>query len=74
MPMARMPRIRVISPLQYIADANAYRAMTLRVVYALDEFVWEAPAGRQNTIVGAMTVQETMQMADEVVVPNKIIV
>jgi hypothetical protein len=55
---------------QYVADANAFRAMTLRVVYALDEFVWDAPAGRQNTIVGAMTVQETMQMADEVVVPN----
>lgn len=55
---------------QYVADANAYRAMSLRVVYALDEFVWDAPAGRQNTIVGAMTVQETMQMADEVVVPN----
>ncbi len=55
---------------QYVADANEYRAMTLRVVYALDEFVWEAPAGRQRTIVDAMTVQETMQMADEVVVPN----
>lgn len=55
---------------QYVADANEFRAMTLRVVYALDEFVWEAPAGRRNTIVGAMTVQETMQMADEVVVPN----
>ena len=55
---------------QYIAEANEFRAMTLRVVYALDEFVWEAPAGRRNTIVGAMTVQETMQMADEVIVPN----
>ena len=55
---------------QYVADANEYRAMTLRVVYALDEFVWEAPAGRQRTIVDAMTVQETMQMADEVIVPN----
>ena len=55
---------------QYIADANEFRAMTLRVVYSLDEFVWEAPAGRQRTIVDAMTVQEIMNLADEVVVPN----
>lgn len=55
---------------QYVASANEYRAMTLRVVYALDEFVWEAPAGRQRNIIEAMNVHETMHMADEVVVPN----
>ena len=55
---------------QYIASANEYRAMTLRVVYALDEFVWEAPAARQRSIIDAMNVHETMHMADEVIVPN----
>ena len=55
---------------EYIADANEFRAMTLRVIYALDEFVWEAPAGRQRNIIEAMNVHETMRMADEVVVPN----
>lgn len=55
---------------QFLADANEYRAMTLRVIYALDEYVWEAPAGRQKSIIEAMNVHETMRMADEVVVPN----
>lgn len=49
----------------------AYRALHCRVIYALDEFVWDAPAGRQKNIITVKTAEDAMQIADEVVVPNK---
>lgn len=52
------------------AQANLYRSLHLRVIYALDEFVWDAPAGRQVTVLAAKTVEDAMIIADEVVVPN----
>ena len=55
---------------EYIADANEYRALSIRVVYCIDEFVWDAPAGRQRTIIDGITVQDAMGYADEVIVPN----
>lgn len=55
---------------EYMADANEFRAMSLRVIYCIDEFVWDAPAGRQKTIIDGLTVQDAMGYADEVIVPN----
>lgn len=55
---------------EYMAEANEYRAMTLRVIYSLDEFVWDAPAARNRTIVDALTVEDAMSIADTVIVPN----
>lgn len=52
------------------AKANLYRSLHLRVVYSLDEFVWDAPAGRQVSVLAAKTVEDAMIIADEVVVPN----
>jgi len=46
------------------------RNLSLRVIYALDEFVWHAPAGRQVNMFTARMVEDAMIIADEVVVPT----
>lgn len=55
---------------QFIDLANEYRALNLRIIYALDEFVWDAPAGRQTNVITAKTVEDAMAISDEVIVPN----
>ena len=55
---------------KFMKSANEYRSLTLRVVYALDEFVWDAPAARNKTIVEAKMVADCLDYADTVVVPN----
>jgi hypothetical protein len=54
-------------------EANQRRIMrnlSLRVIYALDEFVWDAPAGRQVNMFTARMVEDAMIIADEIVVPT----
>lgn len=46
------------------------RNLSLRVIYALDEFVWNAPAGRQVNMFTARMVEDAMIIADEIVVPT----
>ena len=46
------------------------RSLKIRAIYALDEFVWDAPAGRQVNMFTARMVEDAMIVADEVVVPN----
>ena len=46
------------------------RNLSLRVIYALDEFVWDAPAGRQVNMFTARMVEDAMIIADEIVVPT----
>lgn len=55
---------------KYMAQANEYRSLTLRVVYTLDEFVWDAPVARNKSIVEAKIVTDCLSYADTVVVPN----
>lgn len=55
---------------EYMKQANDYRSLTLRVVYALDEFYWDAPGGRNRTIIDAKLVSDCLSYADTVVVPN----
>lgn len=55
---------------KFMKDANEYRSLTLRVVYSLDEFVWDAPASRNRTIVEAKMVADCLDYADTIVVPN----
>lgn len=55
---------------EYMSLANQYRALKLRVIYCLDEFVWDAPAGRQRNVIEGITVQESMEIADAMIVPN----
>lgn len=46
------------------------RNLSLRVIYALDEFVWDAPAGRQVNMFTARMVEDATIIADEIVVPT----
>ena len=55
---------------EYMKQANEYRSLTLRVVYALDEFYWDAPGGRNRTIIDAKMVSDCLSYADTIVVPN----
>ena len=55
---------------KYMKGANEFRSLTLRVVYALDEFVWDAPAARNKTIIEAKLVADCLDYADTIVVPN----
>lgn len=55
---------------QYIELVNEIRATYCRIIYTLDEFVWEAPAGRQKNVISAKTVESAMDISDEVIVPN----
>lgn len=55
---------------KFMDSANEYRSLSLRVVYSLDEFVWDAPAGRNKTIVEAKMVADCLDYSDTVVVPN----
>ena len=55
---------------KFMAGANEYRSLTLRVIYSLDEFVWDAPAARNKTIIEAKIVADCLDYADTVVVPN----
>lgn len=54
----------------YIEQANEFRSMSLRIIYGLDEFVWDAPGGRQVNMITVTTVEDAMSIADEVIVPN----
>lgn len=56
--------------LEYVKDINEYRALYIRAIYALDEFVWDAPGGRQKTVISAKTVEDAMAISDEVIVPT----
>ena len=46
------------------------RNLRIRAIYALDEFVWDAPAGRQVNMFTVRMVEDAMIVADEIVVPN----
>lgn len=55
---------------EFAMMANKYRAQNCRIVYALDEYVWEAPVGRAKNIITVKVVEDAMSMSDCVVVPN----
>lgn len=55
---------------EYINQVNELRATYCRIIYALDELVWDAPAGRQRNVISARTVENAMDISDEIVVPN----
>ena len=52
------------------AQRRIMRNLRIRAIYALDEFVWDAPAGRQMNMFTVRMVEDAMTVADEIVVPN----
>lgn len=54
----------------YLTELVAKRRERLRIIYALDEFVWEAPLGRAKELKRVQVVENLMDMSDTVVVPT----
>lgn len=46
------------------------RQMEVRVVYLLDELVWEGIAGRSHSVYECRLVEDLMRVSDTIVVPN----
>ena len=46
------------------------RAEKLRIVFTLDEFVWEAPVGRAHDIQSVQLMETIMNLADTIIVPT----
>ena len=55
---------------KFIKDLNSRRADKVRIIYALDEFVWEAPVGRSREVSRVQVMESMMDIADTIVVPN----
>jgi len=56
--------------IEYLKELNKERSEKLRIVYSLDEFIWQGTVGRSRD-VGTVQLMETfMSIADTVVVPT----
>lgn len=55
---------------EFMSSANEYRSLITRVIYAVDEFYWDAPGGRNRTIIDGRVIQDALNFSDTVVVPN----
>ena len=55
---------------EYIASLSAKKQNVLKVIYALDEFVWEAPVGRGRDIRTVKNIETFIDLSDVVVVPT----
>lgn len=55
---------------KYIKELNSKREAKLRIIYALDELVWEGPVGRSHDVQSVQIIETFINMADSVVVPT----
>lgn len=55
---------------KFLADLISKRRESLRIIYALDEFVWEAPLGRAKELKRVQVIETLMDMSDTIVVPT----
>lgn len=55
---------------EFMNNLVAKRRERIRIIYALDEFVWEAPLGRVKEVKRVQVIESLMSMADTIVVPN----
>lgn len=56
--------------IKYVDGIVAKRKENLRIVYALDEWVWEAPVGRANDVQTVQLIETFMNLSDSIVVPT----
>ena len=54
----------------YLKNLMKQRQEKIRVIYALDEFVWQAPISRAKEIKRVQIIESLMDLSDTVVVPN----
>lgn len=55
---------------KFIKELNAKRESKLRIIYALDELVWEGPVGRSHDVQSVQIIETLINMADSIVVPT----
>lgn len=56
--------------IKYIRQLNAKREARLKIVYQLDELVWDAPIGRSHDIQSVQIIENFMNLADSIIVPT----
>jgi hypothetical protein len=56
--------------INFVNALNKKKEDKLRIIYALDEFVWEAPIGRSHDIQTVQLIETYMNMADIIIVPT----
>lgn len=56
---------------KFATDLRKKRHEKLRIIYALDEFVWEGVVGRMHDIQTVQLMESYMNMADAIVVPTR---
>ena len=56
--------------LKFAAELSKKRQETLRIIYALDEFIWEGQVGRSRDIQTVQLMETFMSIADAVVLPT----
>jgi len=55
---------------KYIDDLNKKRTSKLRIIYCLDEFIWEGTVGRSRDVQTVQLMETFIDMADSVIVPT----
>jgi hypothetical protein len=55
---------------EYSDYLNKIRSIYLRVIYALDEYVWEGVGGRAKTVGNVSSIETCIENSDTVIVPN----
>jgi hypothetical protein len=56
--------------ISFVKELKEKRSERLRVIYALDEFVWEGPAGRSQTVQSVHLIENYLNVSDTIVVPT----
>lgn len=56
--------------IEYVKNLSKQREEKLRIIYALDEFIWEAPVGRSHDIQTTQIMETYLNIADLIVVPT----
>lgn len=56
--------------LEYVKELSIKRENKLRIIYALDEFIWEGPVGRSHNIQTVQIMETFINISDIVVVPT----
>ena len=56
--------------IQYIRQLNAKRESRLKILYQLDELVWDAPIGRSHDIQSVQIMENFMNLSDGIIVPT----
>jgi hypothetical protein len=67
---AKVAEMEEADRIEYITELIARRQQKVRVLYAIDEFVWEAPIGRACDVQTVQLIESAMTLSDTIITPN----